>query len=104
MECRLRVGPLFADDDIPVALDVTQLIAVKVDHQFPLAWVGWREVDFDLGILPGFHRGVKSKEGTYLEVTLSTYSGTLYHAQHSQHNCLDSLYFFMNALAINGCL
>ena len=80
MECRLRVGPLFADDDIPVALDVTQLIAVEVDHQFPLAWVGGREVDFDLGILPGFHRGVKSKEGTHLEVTLSTYSVTLYHA------------------------
>ena len=47
---------LLSDDHIPVTLDVAELVAVKIHHQFPQAPVGWCEVHFDLGLLARLHR------------------------------------------------
>lgn len=58
-QCRPRLGGrgLFPDDDVSVTFDMTQLVAVEVDHQLPQPGVGGSEVYFHLGIFPRPHRG-----------------------------------------------
>lgn len=50
---------LFPDYDISVALDVTQLVAVEVDHQLPQPEMGGSEVNFHLGIFPWSNWGAQ---------------------------------------------
>lgn len=58
---------------------MTQLVAVKVDHQFPQAGVGGCEVDLDFGVLPRFNCTSKSKEGKYLHIIIATGTVALSH-------------------------
>lgn len=46
---------LFSNDDVSVALDVAQLVAVEVNHQLSQPRMGGSEVNFHLGIIPGSH-------------------------------------------------
>lgn len=50
---------LFSNNDIPVALDMAQLVAIEVDNQFPQARMGRREVDFNFGVFPWSHRAAQ---------------------------------------------
>lgn len=53
---------LFSDNDIPVAFDVTQLVAVKVHQQLPQAGVGGREVNLGLRFLARTYGRAKPAE------------------------------------------
>ena len=56
MTCKCKSKKaLFSNNDISVALDVTQLAAVEVDHQLSQARVGGSEVNFHLGIFSRAH-------------------------------------------------
>lgn len=48
---------LFSNNHVSVALDVTQLVTVKVNHQLSQSRMGGCEVDFHLGIFPRSHWG-----------------------------------------------
>lgn len=57
---RLMEGKgLFSDDHVSVALDVTQLVAVKVDHQLSQSRPGGGEVNFHFSVFTRSHRGIQ---------------------------------------------
>lgn len=53
---------LFSDDDISVAFDVTELVAVEVHQQLPEPKVGGREVNPGLSVLAGTHGAAQPGE------------------------------------------
>lgn len=53
---RIFFQDLLSNDDVSVAFDVTQLVAVKVDHELPQPEVGGSEVDFRFGVFTRSHR------------------------------------------------